>query len=119
MKAHAIACLAAFERLCESPSARERRCMAKALKVAFDNIRGRDGTSVRPQELAYTLDTEDFIGLTNGVFDVMNNVFFPIGSVPPGVRVGMCTNYAYVGPDDPLYPEMRAEISEFSAHGAR
>ena len=128
MKAHVIACLAAFERLCESPSARERRdrgvaaalamcrkprCMAKALKVAFDNIRGRDGASVRPQELAYTLDTEDFIGLTNGVFDVMNNVFFPIGSVPPGVRVGMCTNYAYVGPDDPLYPEMRAEISEF------
>jgi hypothetical protein len=83
MKAHVIACLAAFERLCESPSARERRdrgvaaalamcrkprCMAKALKVAFDNIRGRDGASVRPQELAYTLDTEDFIGLTNGVF---------------------------------------------------
>ena len=113
MKAHVIACLAAFERLCESPPARERRCMAKALKVAFDNIRGRDGASVRPQELAYTLDTEDFIGLTNGVFDVMNNVFFPIGSVPPGAPVGMCTNYAYVGPDDPLYPEMRAEISEF------
>ena len=68
---------------------------------------------VCPQELDYTLDTTDFIGLTNGVFDPNNNVFFPIGSVPSGVRVSMCTNYAYVGPDDALYPEMRAEINEF------
>ena len=125
MKAHVIACL---ERLCESPSVRERavaaltlcrkpRRMASALKVAFDNMQGQ-GLLVRelivcPHELAHTLDTGDFIGCTNGVFDAENNVFFPIGSVPHGVRVSMCTNYAYVGPNDPLYPQMHADISEF------
>jgi hypothetical protein len=103
MKAHVIACL---ERLCASAFVRERyalsgavlamcrkpRRMASALKVAFDGIRGlrRRELSVCPRELAYTLDTGDFIGLTNGVFDPKNDVFFPIGSVPNGVRVSMC-----------------------------
>jgi hypothetical protein len=36
----------------------------------------------------------------------------PKGSVPLNVLVSMSTNYAYVGPDDELLPEMRAQIEE-------
>ena len=127
MKAHAIACIELLlHDLCESPSVRERhrlsaaalkvclkpRLMASALECAFGAIRGLCGP-VDPEELDRTLDTRDFIGLTDGVLDVENNVFFPIGSVPHGVRVSMSVNYAYVGPDDPRFPEMRAQINEF------
>ena len=56
------------------------------------------------------MDTGNYIGFNNGVYDVLNDRFLPNGSVPLN---GMCTNYDYVGPDDPKFPEMRAEIEEF------
>lgn len=42
-----------------------------------------------------------------------SGTFFPLGSVPSDVKVSMCTNYPYVSPNDPLFPEMRAQITEF------
>jgi hypothetical protein len=55
----------------------------------------------------------NYIGFTNGVYDMHNDRFMPKGSVPLNVLVSMCTNYAYVGPDDPKFLEMRAQIEEF------
>ena len=37
----------------------------------------------------------------------------PRGRVPLNVLVSMCTNYAYVPPDDIRFREMRAQIEEF------
>jgi hypothetical protein len=116
--------------LLEAESQSMRRCGSRAatalglcrttpiLQRALDHCTGklkgtRNGESDSPQELHWKLDTGDFIGFTNGVCDVRNGVFFPRGSVPSDVKVSMCTNYAYPEPNDPLFPEMRAQISEF------
>jgi hypothetical protein len=45
---------------------------------------------------------------------VRSGTFFPLGSVPSDVKVSMCTDYPYVSPSDPLFPEMRAQITEFN-----
>ena len=55
------------------------------------------------------MDTGNYIGFNNGVYDVLNDRFLPNGSVPLN---GMCTNYDYVGPDDPKFPEMRLLASK-------
>jgi len=47
------------------------------------------------------------------VYDMHNDRFLPKGSVPLNMLVSMSTNYAYVGPDDPRFLEMRAQIEEF------
>ena len=67
---------------------------------------------VSPDEFERELDMDNYIGFKNGVYDVYNDRFMQRGSVPLNVRVSMCTNYAYVGPDDPAFPEMRAQIEE-------
>ena len=67
---------------------------------------------VDPEEFEREMDMGNFIGFTNGVYDILNDRFMPRGSVPLNVLVSMCTNYAYVGPDDAKFPEMRAQIEE-------
>jgi hypothetical protein len=59
------------------------------------------------------LDAGDYIGFTNGVFDVANLTFLPKGEVPFNVLVCKTTRYAYVAPDDPQCAAKLAEINEF------
>jgi hypothetical protein len=68
---------------------------------------------VSPNNFQLELDMGNYIGFTNGVYDILNDRFLPRGSVPLNVLVSMCTNYDYVGPDDPKFPENRAQIEEF------
>ena len=68
---------------------------------------------VSPNAFEREMDMGNYIGFTNGVYDILNDRFMPMGSVPLNVVVSMCTNYDYVSPDDPLFPQRRAEIEEF------
>ena len=68
---------------------------------------------VSPNNFEREMDMGNYIGFNNGVYDILNDLFMPMGSVPLNVVVSMCTNYDYVGPDDPLFPRRRAEIEEF------
>jgi hypothetical protein len=65
------------------------------------------------EEFDRDLDAGDYIGFTNGVFDVRNLRWLPKGQVPFNVLVCKTTRYAYVGPDDARFSEKRAEIEEF------
>jgi phage/plasmid-associated DNA primase len=67
---------------------------------------------ISPTEFERTLDTGNFIGLTNGVFDVTGDRFMPTGSVPLNVLVSVTTRFSYVGEDDPAFPENRAQLVE-------
>jgi hypothetical protein len=67
---------------------------------------------VSPDVFERKIDVGNYIGFTNGVYDVYNDRFMPKGRVPLNVLVSMSTNYDYVPPEDPLFPEMRAEIEE-------
>jgi hypothetical protein len=68
---------------------------------------------ISPTEFERELDMGNYIGFTNGVYDMHNDRFMPKGTVPLNVLVSMCAGYAYVGPDDPKFPETRAQIEEF------
>ena len=68
---------------------------------------------VDPEVFERKLDMGNYIGFTNGVYDILNDRFMPKGRVPLSVMVSMCTNYGYVGPDDPAFPERRLQIEEF------
>jgi hypothetical protein len=68
---------------------------------------------VSPNEFERKLDMGNYIGFTNGVYDILNDRFLPKGGVPLNVLVSMCTNYDYVAPGDLKFPEMRAQIEEF------
>jgi hypothetical protein len=68
---------------------------------------------VSPNNFQLKIDTGNYIGFKNGVYDILHDSFLPRDSVPPNVLVSMCTNYDYVGPDDAAFPEKRAEIEEF------
>jgi len=59
------------------------------------------------------LDAGDYIGFTNGVFDVATLTFLPKGEVPFNVLACKTTRYAYVPPDDPRCAAKLAEINEF------
>jgi hypothetical protein len=68
---------------------------------------------ISPQEFQLKLDTGNYIGFKNGVYDVLHDRFMPKGTVPFNVLVSMCTNYDYAGADDAKFPENRAQIEEF------
>ena len=68
---------------------------------------------ISPNDFQLELDMGNYIGFKNGVYDILNDRFLPRGSVPLNVLVSMCTNYDYVGPEDPKFLEMRAQIEEF------
>jgi phage/plasmid-associated DNA primase len=68
---------------------------------------------VSPNDFQLELDTGNYIGFKNGVYDILHDRFLPKGAVPLNVLVSMCTNYDYVGPDDPKFPENREQIEEF------
>ena len=68
---------------------------------------------ISPTEFERRLDTGNFIGLTNGVYDVSADRFMPTGSVPLNVLVSVTTRYKYVDEDDPAFEENRAQIEEF------
>jgi hypothetical protein len=65
------------------------------------------------EEFDRALDTGNYIGFTNGVYDIQNDHFFPKGRVPFNVLVCKTTRYAYVGTDDPQFASKRVEIQEF------
>jgi hypothetical protein len=67
---------------------------------------------ISPAEFERKLDTGNFIGLTNGVYDVNRDRFMPTGTVPLNVLVSVTTRYEYVGEDDPAFPENRAQLEE-------
>jgi hypothetical protein len=62
---------------------------------------------ISPDEFDRDIDCGNYIGFTNGVYDVFHDRFMPKGSVPFNVLVSMTARYAYAGPEDPLFPEMR------------
>jgi hypothetical protein len=65
------------------------------------------------EEFERDLDTGNYIGFTNGVFDVSTLDWFPKGEVPFNVLVCKTTGYPYIGPDDPRVAPKCAEIEEF------
>jgi hypothetical protein len=71
---------------------------------------------ISPQEFQLKLDTGNYIGFKNGVYDILHDRFMPKGSVPFNVLVSMCTNYDYVGPDDAKFPEMLGHIECCGTH---
>ena len=89
------------------------KAIAEAVECMHDGKLIREGGLVSPDEFERELDMGNYIGFTNGVYDVYHDRFLPKGSVPLNVLVSMSTNYAYVGPDDARFPEMRAQIEEF------
>jgi hypothetical protein len=117
-----------MRRMCEEQSLHARaeiafgRCqssdfIARALSDAVEcmqNPRRLAGCGiVSPDEFEREMDMGNYIGFKNGVYDVLNDRFVPKGSVPLNVLVSMCTNYAYVPPDDARFAENRAQIEEF------
>ena len=70
---------------------------------------------ISPEEFHDKLDTGPYIGFTNGVYDTVRDVFMPMGQVGHNVLVSMSTKLAYVYPDDPRVPRMRAEIDGYYA----
>ena len=89
------------------------KAIAEAVECMQDGKLIREGGLVSPDEFERELDMGNYIGFTNGVYDVYHDRFLPKGGVPLNVLVSMSTNYAYVGPDDARFPEMRAQIEEF------
>jgi hypothetical protein len=89
------------------------RAIADAVECMQDGKLLKEGGLICPTEFERELDMGNYIGFTNGVYDILNDRFMPKGAVPFNVLVSMCTNYAYVGPDDPKCFEMRAQIEEF------
>ena len=68
-----------------------------------------------PEEFHDKLDTGEYIGFTNGVYDTNRDVFMPRGRVGHNVLVSMTTKYAYVGPEDPRAERMCVEIMQYYA----
>ena len=89
------------------------KAIAEAVECMQDGKLLREGGLVTPDEFERELDMGNYIGFTNGVYDIYNDRFMPKGSVPLNVLVSMSTNYAYVSPDDPRMPDMRAQIEDF------
>jgi hypothetical protein len=89
------------------------KAIADAVECMQDGKLLREGGLISPAEFERELDMGNYIGFTNGVYDMHNDRFLPKGSVPLNVLVSMCTNYAYVGSDDPKFLETRAQIDEF------
>ena len=89
------------------------RALAQAVEKMQNPRRLAKCGLTSPTEFERELDMGNYIGFTNGVYDMHNDRFMPKGSVPLNVLVSMCTNYDYVGPDDPKFLEMRAQIEEF------
>jgi hypothetical protein len=124
---------AVLMRLFDAPSLKARaknafaRCqssdyVARALvktQMSFKNVE-RLATCglVSPCEFEREIDMMNYIGFNNGVYDILNDRFMPKGRVPLNVLVSMCTNYDYVPPENPQFPEMRAQIEEllYGAH---
>jgi hypothetical protein len=118
---------AVIRKLFDSPSLRPRakatftRCqssdyIAKALvkaQMLFKDLELLEACGlVSPEEFERELDMGNYIGFTNGVYDIQSDHFMPKGYVPLNVLVSMCTRYAYVSPDHAKFPEMRAQIEE-------
>ncbi len=89
------------------------RALAQAVEKMQNPRRLAKCGFISPTEFERELDMGNYIGFTNGVYDMHNDRFIPKGSVPLNVLVSMCTGYAYVGPEDPNFLEMRAQIEEF------
>ncbi len=89
------------------------RALVKTQMSLKDVAQLRECGLVSPDEFEHELDMDNYIGFKNGVYDVLNDRFMPKGRVPLNVVVSMCTNYDYTPPDDPRFPEMRAQIEEF------
>ena len=103
-----------FERVCEAGDY-VSRLTRHALGCMVDSLLLRECGLMSPDEFHDKLDTGPYIGFTNGVQDTERDVFMPAGRVGHNVLVSMTTHYAYVHPDDPRVPRMRAELTEYYA----
>ena len=117
-----IAALSANEQIKARAASLDTKCTTSDLvsrgltkmQMSFKYVERLAGCGlVSPSDFQLKLDTGNYIGFKNGVYDILNDRFLPRGSVPLNVLVSMCTNYDYVGPDDPKFPETRAQIEEF------
>jgi phage/plasmid-associated DNA primase len=124
MKRHVTCCLV---KLHELPALRTRassalarcrtsdfiaRAIGEAVEYMHDETMLAEGGLMSPDQFDRELDQGDYIGLTNGVYDVDNLRFMEKGQVPVNVLVSKTTRYAYIGPDDPRFHAKRAEIQE-------
>jgi hypothetical protein len=103
-----------FERVCEAGDY-VSRLTRHALGCMVDSLLLRECGLMSPDEFHDKLDTGPYIGFTNGVYDTARDIFMPIGKVGHNVLVGMSTKLAYVFPDDPRLPQMRAEVDAYYA----
>jgi phage/plasmid-associated DNA primase len=103
-----------FERVCEAGDY-VSRLTKHALGCMVDSLLLRECGLMSPDEFHDALDTGPYIGFTNGVQDTERDLFMPTGHVGHNVLVSMTTHYAYVYPDDPRVPQMRAELTEYYA----
>ena len=117
-----IAALSANEQIKARAASLDTKCTTSDLvsrgltkmQMSFKYVERLAGCGlVSPNDFQLKLDTGNYIGFKNGVYDILNDRFLPRGSVPLNVLVSMCTNYEYVGPDDPKFPETRKQIEEF------
>jgi hypothetical protein len=89
------------------------KAIADAVECMQDGKLLKEGGLISPAEFERELDMGNYIGFTNGVYDILNDRFLPKGNVPFNVLVSMSTNYDDAPPDDPRFPENRAQIEEF------
>jgi tetratricopeptide (TPR) repeat protein len=72
---------------------------------------------VSPEEFEREMDMGNYIGFANGVYDILNDRFMPKGRVPLNVLASMCTNYDYVGTDDPRVAFEGADVAFLPREG--
>jgi hypothetical protein len=89
------------------------RALGKTQMSLKNNERLESCGLVDPEEFEHEMNMGNYIGFKNGVYDILNDRFMPKGSVSLNVLVSMTTRYNYVAPEDPRFPEMRAQIEEF------
>jgi hypothetical protein len=83
--------------------------VAAALRKAHMSLKNAERLEacglLDPEELEDQMDMGSYIGFPNGVYNVLDELFIPKGSVSPNILVSMSTKYAYVGRDDPRFLE--------------
>jgi hypothetical protein len=89
--------------------------MKSALAIMQNSTRLEQCGLMSPSQFHDKLDTGEYIGFTNGVYDTKRDVFMPRGRVGHNVLVSMTTKYAYVGPEDPRVERMCVEIMQYYA----
>jgi hypothetical protein len=89
------------------------RMTLHALDKMHDSSSLRSLGMLGTEEFHDELDKGAYIGFDDGVYDVHADRFMPKGRVPLSVLVSRSTNRDYIGPDEPGYAPLRADIDEY------